>query len=55
MLRPCIINNNCDVNLILFRQLKKMDDAGVTTNTPARNCVKVILDLVREISGEEAI
>jgi len=32
-----------------------MDDAGVTTNKPAWNYVKVILDLVREISGEEAI
>jgi hypothetical protein len=32
-----------------------MDGVGVTTNTPAWSYVKVILGLVREISGEEAI
>jgi hypothetical protein len=32
-----------------------MDDAGVTTNTQTRNYLKVVLDLVWEISGEEAI
>jgi hypothetical protein len=55
MPRPRKINSKCDVSVILLWQFKRMDDAGVTTSTPAWSCVKVILDLVREIAGEEAI